>query len=939
MSGSPYLQKPGGGSSPYLQETSSAGSPYLQNGGSGSAPKPKPGGILGAIEGAGHWVGQKAALTGHDLLSIPGGLLQAGKAVEEAQLLGNPKPLLNLGKAQVEGTVQTLEHPLRDPFQTITTIAPMLHGLGKVADVASGGQITEAPRLIEPRPGAEKIPLHASKNPSIRLLQHAYDGVIQKALRENPGGRIAGHAMNRLRGSIEESGRATQRMNMAPANTLEAAGRKFSKVEQAALRLTSENSTPEEASAFHRAQAAKGIEPGQNLKQADLYDRVAKARLVVRDAKGNAVINADEHPHLAALDKLVAEGQKQVDATAEKFGLMTKEGLEARRNGPARIRAGGSFQQNGTVPDAAKEAAKLEAEGQLSLAPRTAEEAVGKGLIGGEGARPGRGYVTYRSSLPKAAKSPAAASPGPVVGAVKSFIPSKEITYQNLEAGKVPDNTTRLVAQNMRDAARYVNTHQFRSTIAKAGSDTKLTNRDVLVLKPGEKGEPLPTEIKQAVGKERSTLDELPNLEPEQHGLEAFLRNIVPGRGNDFALEGRQSIGTQAPEHYVWVDRHLLGDLGRPAVTGVRGKIARGFDNVNSAVTAATVYFKIGHVPTRTFTNAATNIIQGSANPLQIGKSVELWKSLDPLDRQRALAASGQHGYQAMPVAEGIGRVSQGIGKAARGGANWWAKHVDAPFRFNSIAYEARKAGFAKTPEDFKRFLDVLQSHGEGVDAATWAKVSSVAKRANREGIAYDRLSSAERNIISRAFWFYPWTAGATRFAVNTLLEHPYKSALLGNAGVEGRKSQTAELGLLPSYEQGLVKLAGAKGRGPLVSDFSTLQPFATPGQLLQVPSFGTLSQFLNPGYAALLQAGTRTDQYGQHTNKPITTALGSLGTPIPEASIVKALVAPPKNQDRHMFATSPLLALERALAGSSVPRRLNVAAAHRAYGREKSGR
>jgi hypothetical protein len=40
-----------------------------------------------------------------------------------------------------------------------------------------------------------------------------------------------------------------------------------------------------------------------------------------------------------------------------------------------------------------------------------------------------------------------------------------------------------------------------------------------------------------------------------------------------------------------------------------------------------------------------------------------------------------------------------------RPGAKWWAKHADAPFRFNSIAYEARKAGF-DTPAKFRDLLD-----------------------------------------------------------------------------------------------------------------------------------------------------------------------------------------------------------------------------------------
>src|SRR5207249_7379147 len=129
-------------------------------------------------------------------------------------------------------------------------------------------------------------------------------------------------------------------------------------------------------------------------------------------------------------------------------------------------------------------------------------------------------------------------------------------------------------------------------------------------------------------------------------------------------------------------------DIGN-AFSFSRGGAGRFADQVNSAVTLATVYLKPGHLPTRVFTNAATTIIQGAAGPLQLAKSVKLWHVLSHEDRMRALAAAGQSGYEAMPH-EGTGL----IGKGATAGAQWWAKHADAPFRFASFAYEARKGGY-----------------------------------------------------------------------------------------------------------------------------------------------------------------------------------------------------------------------------------------------------
>jgi hypothetical protein len=359
---------------------------------------------------------------------------------------------------------------------------------------------------------------------------------------------------------------------------------------------------------------------------------------------------------------------------------------------------------------------------------------------------------------------------------------------------------------------------------------------------------------------------------------------------------------------------------------------ARVADQINSAVTAATVYFKLGHVGTRVFTNAATNIIQGSAAPVEIAKSITLWRSLSHEDRIRALAAAGQHGFQALPH-EGASPISQ----AARVGAEWWARHADAPFRFNSIAFEARRAGI-RTPEAFRGLLDQLENP-EGLAPAEAARVEQIGKRSNREGIAYDRMNHFERNYITRVFWFYPWTKGAVSFLGNTILEHPYKAGVLGAAGVEGREAQQQELGDVPSYEGGLFKLAG-DATDPLVADFSTFSPFATPADVLEtVARPGEISGMLNPAYGAATQLITGENQFGGRSTSPISDALATLLAPTPEAQILQAYLDRHTDQSRRMFHKTVLNTLARAAAGPGLPRRVNLPAAHSSAARERSGR
>ena len=1011
------------------------------------------------VNKAGHWVAGKTSLAGRDILGTPGGiwdLVSSDLQAVSDDLHGRNKQANlafwhDLGQGHVlrafgeykkpgvtpaaqravgaaEGFVSSsktaLEHPLRDPFATAMTVLPLLHGIGKAADIGSGGRIMGTERLITARPGAEPVPLKASLNPAVRMVQHMHDRIIQRALNDFPESRLAKYGRSRVHGSIKESLRASERANVAPASVIEAAGRSLGpnrvrartkigvsrlespvprKLQEAALRLTSENNTAEEAAAYHRGQAAANVSPKQNLRMAALYDRVAAARLLnPRNEEGFVTVNGDLHPNLAKVDALVAHGQAMVDQFARDYGLMTDAQLQARLDAPARIRNGARYVEPTAARQGAPSAALVRQRAQVARLQGLHDRAVGRagqaarirvrakpeleavgtrvvgkgkfypaqgavraerlgaalsvakdrlaqmeaaaakrvqptGLVGGEGAFPGRGFVTHRAWLPKKVSTAAASAPGPYIGRVRSFIPGARFRGTGLEHGLVPDETTRLVAQHMRSAAKYVNSQEFRDAIARTGGDTKRSHNDVLLLKPGE-GKPLSVAERQKLGitDKQSTLNQLPEGD-EVHGFAGFLRHLVPGLADNFSWDEQAPLGTTAKEGHVWVDRNMLGDLGRLPGPGRSDPLLRGFDNVNSAITAATVYFKLGHIPTRYVTNAVTNMIQGSAHPAEIAKAVALWRQLSAEERMRALGLSGQHGYQALPIGEGRGLLSTGISTAARGGANWWAKHADAPFRFNSISYEARKLGY-DTPVKFKEFMRLARTNGKGVEPKQWARIDGALKRANRENIAYDRLSSVERNWLARAFWFYPWTAGATRWAVNMALEHPYKTAALTALGVHGRQQQLAELGLTPSYAAGLFRVGGSDW-APRVADVSTLLPWSTAGQLAQGPKYETLDQFLNPATSALFQAALRQNQYGQHTNHPLTSALAALTAPTPETQVLNAYLQRHADQSSRMYHKTPWNVLARALFGTWLPRNYNPAAGASAYAREQSGR
>jgi hypothetical protein len=573
--------------------------------------------------------------------------------------------------------------------------------------------------------------------------------------------------------------------------------------------------------------------------------------------------------------------------------------------------------------------------GALSVAKdelEKAEKAAAKrvkptGIVGGNGARPGRGFVSYATSEGRSSASPVASGPSEVIGEAKAPITSKTFTGSGIEKGLVPNDITGQAARHYSRIVRWVNTSELRNAIAKTGSPVRRSSRDILIRVPDEHAEKIPAAIEEMLGRKRITVDDEAGIEA---ALQAFKEDLLPGLRDKFATDKRTAVGTEAPEGYRWVSRDVVGDMAK-GPRGPRGRVARTADAINSAVTAATVYFKLGHIPTRAFTNASTNIIQGSANPVSIAKSVRLWRGLSHEDKMRALAAAGQHGYEAMPH-EGMSKAS----KVAGAGANWYARHFDAPFRFNSIAYEARRAGF-NSPDKFRQMLDVLEKP-DGHDPNLVAKADNVAKAANRENIAYDRLNEEERRFIARAVWFYPWVKGTVGFTVNTALEHPFKSGVLGAAGAEGRKQQALDLGELPSYENGLFKLGG-NATNPTVADFSTFSPFATPADVADAFARPrNLGDMLNPSYAALTHLIFGLDQYGNPTNSPYSGALAELLSPTPEAQLFGEIHGK-KPSKPGMFTHSPAQTIYRALAGPGLPRKLNVAAAHKAAGREKSGR
>ena len=899
--------KIGGGKTGKIGIAGGPATPAMRKGG---------GGFFSDVGHLGHWIGEKASLAGHDIEGIPGGTYHlvkplgvqfydiarygprdawGGKKGERA-FEANQRDALRQTRGVVENAKQSIEHPLRDPFQTALTVGPALHGLGRIGEVARGVD-TSAPRMLRAGEGERFNLSPPSRGAHGRAGQAVYDKALQRGLDKNVEGRVAGHAMKRIGGQVQEAERARQGMRASQADHLEKLGRKLNRHEQAALRLTSENVTPGEAAAYHEHMATKGGEAAsRHVNLANTYRAIQKQGWLKLDENKNVAVDAMKNPRLAKADEVLAKVQARNEQIVHEHGLMNEQGARERLDAPG-------IQIRGAISEAARE--------RSTYGPK------------------GRGFVTEKPFEARAPKTGAARAGSGVIGETRSPIASKARTGLAREQGHIPDNTTRLVAQNARGLNRYVNTHELRKEWLRAATDTKQSSHDTLIREPGTPKGQIPTEYKAQMGQGKMTYDELVNHESPK-GPRGFLEDILPHLKSQFHDDKNYGIGAKAPKGFKWVDRRIVGDYAN-AFSGSRGKFGRGMDTVNSGITAGTVYFKPGHAGTRVLTNAATNIMQGSAGLRQIAKTRGLFKALSEEDRMRALRAAGQHGFEAMPH-EGVGV----IGHIATRGAQGWAKYADARFRFNSIAYEARKAGY-KTPAQFRDFLNKLENP-EGLSAEEKARVENVAKRANREAIAYDRLNDKEKRVIARAIWFYPWMKGSLAFTGNAIREHPFKAAAGANLGAQERKRQGKALGEMPSYEFGLVPIGKKDAQGNVpVTNFQTFSPFSTLGNVLQLPEYASAVENLNPAAGALFELGSRTNQYGQHSNSPITDALQSLFSATPEFQIGAAAAG----KKSKMFPTNNSWEgqLLRALIGPAYPRKVNLADLNKAAGLEKSGR
>jgi hypothetical protein len=540
------------------------------------------------------------------------------------------------------------------------------------------------------------------------------------------------------------------------------------------------------------------------------------------------------------------------------------------------------------------------------------------GLIGAENFAAGQAHIGYPRREPAGSiRRGVALGQGGSVG-----IPKQEgrlthtLTGANIHTGHFRNDVPRIIAENGLESERVNALLRARQFFIEHSQAT-----------PGD----IPTRYAQPI-----RLDELKNKSypqavkdlqqeaakaehagtPNMLGLtyDAIRDRIFPSD-----IKAEHFDPADIPEHQgvAWIDRRLLGGLERrsPLAGSSDWPVIHGglkaFDYANNVSRALILYLKPAYGPPQMIGNAALNIIQqGFAAPYNVTRAIGLERAMGTADRVAIDTWMGEG------IASNLRVTGQGLtSKVTNALASGWGKVIDSPFRRSSFLHEAAQRGY-KTPEQIHALLN---------DDSKAGNLAEVVHRANDAIINFGDLSEAERTLVRRVLFVYPWLKGSTKYAGHLLTEHPVQSAAIAQIGRQGYEQQQADLGDVPSYYAGLFKVGGTEAVP------RTLNP--TSAAILQTPfqiaatiaefatskhpeSAYTASNFLTPSLAAILAGLTGVDSLGRKVPKNIQTVGKQLVEGTPGALLYQRLTKDQTNKTRPL---TPHDAIMQALLGSAL--------------------
>jgi hypothetical protein len=863
-------------------------------------PKAKHGGFLHTLE---HLPGKFATDLKDVAVNLPGGLYHtAGMAIHHP---------VRLGETMAKQTYTDIRHPLRHPGYTfLDALALADLGFGGIARAAEVGRAARAGELgraaraaafgAKPRARFIVSPDTGEKVAAGRYSRAASTRAVQKGLDQlrarYPDRRIV-FRPQRDRIGVQRTRNEMIRQEYETRHTKALLGmrRGLNQAQRFSIRVVAER-VPLKLRIRHAEQMIQETEiPAVKRQLKNHLNLLRRTEKYVHDVGPPGGVEVPrfkpDQEHLAHVYQRAKEVAYQRENKAIQEGVISKPGAETRRMEPARIIHKDLGLDPGHLPELFKD-------------------------------EPGF-YVSYLNK-PPAKSLMGKFAPGGLRAPESVPIPKQEAQFTNpltgaaLRAGNVHPDTLRTVAASSLSAHRLFSLLAQRKELIRLAKP-RVTDpaHDIPIRPEALKNKGWTPEVHSYLN------DTEHGLAPEEETtrIHAMLERMIPTHEVSRKLyQGYEVPGIQ------WVDKRLIGDLNRrELVPGERmTRVFKGVDLVNNAARLALVYGKLGYILPNLLGNVGLNLVQqGIFAPYNLARASRLAHYLGTEDF--AAIDTGMGAGVSASIAGHTGalhRATEVIGGA-------FGHITDVRFRRAAFLHEAWLNGY-KTRSALEALL---------TDADKAAERTRIFREARQEIIEYSDLGPAERDVIKRVIFLYPWVRGSTRYAGRLLGEHPVTAGVLGQAAARQTALTKKELGDLPSFLDGIFKV-GTRGPHPLVVNPAAAAITGTPGQVVQaarglvtgnVGEAYKASQFFQP----ILQA-IAAGKGGKQPSSPLLAALENLYTGVPAVTLEERLRHPPSEARRpRIYPMTRQDALLQYLVGTIAPRPIDVARAHASAYRE----
>lgn len=230
-------------------------------------------------------------------------------------------------------------------------------------------------------------------------------------------------------------------------------------------------------------------------------------------------------------------------------------------------------------------------------------------------------------------------------------------------------------------------------------------------------------------------------------------------------------------------------------------------DVINDFVKGLILFMSPAYIPVNLASNLVLNLVQqGAFMPSNLLRSTMIHSEILPENRRFIDTDMGGGFTSTLTLRSRPGAIlNHTIGALA-------TAMVDILPRRASWLQEARTEGF-RTQKEINSLIDAAKAG----DQKAIDHVDSIGRRAREAIIDYDRLSSYEKDVLTRIIFFYPWVKGSTRWSRKFIIDHPTQAVILALLAEHAHEAQQEQFGDQPQWAKWQVPISTSSvGLGPV---------------------------------------------------------------------------------------------------------------------------